>query len=74
MHVIQIEKEGFAVWKRKVEAKVGTRIDLDVKLDKTVRDSIQCKAHAENACGKIRRDSSEGGDRPLVPIPENRIT
>jgi len=33
-HAIQIEKEGFAIWKRKLTAEAGTPIDLDVKLEK----------------------------------------
>ena len=32
-HDIQIEKEGFAVWKRKLTVKAGTPIDLEVKLE-----------------------------------------
>ncbi|HKW96169.1 MAG TPA: PEGA domain-containing protein [Bryobacteraceae bacterium] len=31
-HDIQVEKSGLAIWKRKITAKAGTPIDLDVKL------------------------------------------
>jgi PEGA domain-containing protein len=33
-HAVQIEKEGFAIWKRNVTVKEGISIDLDVKLEK----------------------------------------
>jgi hypothetical protein len=42
-HTLQIEKEGFPIWKRKITATAGTPIDLDVKLKKPTAPASSAK-------------------------------
>lgn len=63
-HAVQIEKEGFAIWKRNVTAKAGIPIDLDVKLEKPSKapsTAVRAKSAPKPAA------KSGGVDRKLVP-------
>jgi hypothetical protein len=53
-HTVQIEKEGFAIWKRKITAKAGTPIDLDVKLKPPVAASTAKTASKAGVASKPR--------------------
>ncbi len=63
-HAVQIEKEGFAIWKRNITAKAGIPIDLDVKLEKPSK----APSTATKAKSAPKPAAKSGGvDRKLVP-------
>lgn len=63
-HAIQIEKEGFAVWKRKITATAGTPIDLDVKLKKPPVPASTAKPAPKAGAAKSAGAASKAGTSP----------
>lgn len=59
-HAVQIEKDGFAIWKRNITVKEGISIDLDVKLEKPSEALSKAKPAAKPAgksAGAVRKSA-----------------
>jgi len=63
-HTIQIEKDGFAVWKRKITATAGTPIDLDVRLTKQPLPASKAKPAPKAGAAKSAGATSKAGTSP----------
>ena len=64
VHTLQIEKEGFAVWKRKITAAAGTPIDLNVKLNKPPVPASSVKSAPKAGAAKSPGAVSKAGTSP----------
>jgi hypothetical protein len=64
-HAVQIENEGFAIWKRTVTAKAGIPIDLDVKLEKPSK----APPAATKAKSAAKPAASKSGGVVRKPVP-----
>jgi len=65
-HAVQIEKEGFAIWKRNVTAKAGIPIDLDVKLEKPSK----APSTATKAKSAPKPAAAKSGGVVRKPVPD----